>query len=437
MKKDFLWGTATAAVQIEGAYNEDGKSPSLWDALTEGYIANDDNCKVTCDHYHRYKEDIQLMKQIGANSYRFSIAWSRIIPNKDGKVNPKGIKFYSNLIDELLKNGIEPLVTLYHWDMPMWVYNEGGFQSEKFSEYFLQYTKAVVDAFSDRVKFWITFNEPQCFVGGGYETGWQAPYKKADQKTINEVSKGVLLAHGYAAKYIRENAKQKPFIGFAPTANVTEPLTNKESDIQKAYELTISSKRGCTSTGWWSDPIVLGEIPENMDFLTKEDIDIIHQPLDFYGFNVYTPDNAEEVYHAGIFKNALGWIVTDNFMYYAIKFLSKRFNLPILITENGFANVDAISPDGKIHDPQRIIYMQNCISQIKRAVNEGINVIGYTYWSLIDNFEWSRGFDPRFGLIYVDYKNDNKRIIKDSALYFKKLAETNGEDLEFTYNINL
>lgn len=422
LNKNFLWGTATAATQIEGAYNEDGKGLTIWDGLTEGHIRYNENCRVSCDHYHRYKEDVALMKEIGVNSYRFSVSWARIYPSGMDKINERGLKFYIDLVDELVKNGIEPLVTLYHWDMPIWLYDIGGFLNSKFPEYFEAYTKTLINALSDKVRYWITFNEPQCFVSGGYETGWLAPFHKESKCVIERITRNVMLAHGRAVDCIRKYAKTSTRIGFAPTASLIMPKNNSEKEIKNAYDRTFDPSLGVGMGAWWSEPIVAGRIPENMKFLSEEDIKAICRPLDFYAFNIYRPENAHDFYYPGMTRSALGWEVLPECVYWASRFYHERYNLPILVSENGFADNDVVSSDGKVHDTHRSYYIEKHIEQVKMAISEGIPVIGYQYWSLIDNFEWAIGYDARFGLIYVDYRTQ-KRTLKDSAYLYKRMID--------------
>ena len=311
----------------------------------------------------------------------------------------------------------------------MWLYNEGGFLNDKFPELFEKYTETVVNALSDKVGYWITFNEPQCFVSGGYESGWLAPFHKESACVIERITRNVMLAHGRAVKAIRKHAKIKAKIGFAPTASLIMPFSNDEKEIKRAYDMTFDACAGAGRGGWWSEPIVKGVIPDNMKFLSKEDVKTICQPLDFYAFNIYRPENAYEARYDGMPRSALGWEIMPECTYWASKFYYERYGLPILVSENGFANNDFISDDGKVHDPLRTEYIKKHVENIKKAVVEGIEVIGYQYWSLMDNFEWAMGYDARFGLIYVDYKNDCKRTLKDSAYYYKKVALSNGEEL--------
>ncbi len=429
--KNFLWGAATAAFQIEGAYQEDGKGLHIWDALCAGKVKNGENGNVAADHYHRFKEDIALMKEIGLKSYRFSVSWARIFPDATGKINPKGIAFYDALVSELKQAGIEPICTLYHWDLPMWIYERGGWLNEEVSEYFATYTQAVVSALSDRVRYWITFNEPQCFIGVGCQAGNHAPFQQNDVSIVKKMSRNVMLAHGKAVAVIRKFAKQKPMVGFAPTASSYIPFDSSQAEIDRAKSDTFAATNVWTA-GWWADPIVAGAIPEAFaDTITEEDIKIIHAPLDYYAFNLYTASDYAEgennrFVYPGMPRTAMGWVIAPQALYWATKFFYERYGLPILVTENGMANIDSVSCDGKVHDPQRIEYIRTYLSALKKAADEGVPVLGYQYWSLMDNFEWAEGYTPRFGLIYVDYRTQ-KRTLKDSALYYKKVIETNGE----------
>ena len=432
--KDFLWGAASAAHQVEGAYNEDGKTLGIWDALHEGHIKHSENGYEACDHYHRYKEDVALMKKIGLKSYRFSISWPRVMPEK-GIINPQGLAFYSNLVDELVNAGIEPMVTLYHWNLPIWAYNEGGWENEALSDIFVDYVKVVVEKLSDRTKYWLTFNEPQCFIGFGYCYGTHAPFLK-NSKLAGVLSRNVMLAHGKAVKAIRSYAKLKPIIGMAPTGGGLTPLTNDEKGLQKALEGTYTLEPGALSNTWWMDPIILGKIPEPLQkYISDEDIKVICQPLDFFGFNIYGSSNSAEQegvknpeVYPGMPRTSLNWAITPEVLYWLPKFHYERYHLPILITENGMANIDFEMLDGKVHDPQRIDYIHRHLLNLKRVMDEGVPVIGYQYWSLTDNFEWAEGYDQRFGLIYIDYRTQ-KRIMKDSAYYYADIIKTNGVNL--------
>ena len=429
--KNFLWGAAAAAYQIEGAYNEDGKVPGIWDALSDGHVKHGDNGNVACDHYHRFREDIALMKEIGLKSYRFSVSWPRIIVDEKGTVNPKGLQFYVELVNELTSVGIEPMCTLFHWNLPMWAYKMGGWKNEKIADLFADYAAVVVNALSDKVRYWMTINEPQCFVGLGYSQGAHAPFEKNDRDTVAKIMRVVMLAHGKAVNVIRSNAKQTPYIGFAMADTAVLPSSEREEDVKTAYEKTFAS--GSMAFG---DGMVLGKFGGIMQGIVSDaDKEIICQPLDFYGFNCYTGGNfadfsngRNEWVKEGMPRTATDWVVSPEVLYWLPKFLYERYRLPLLVTENGMANLDWVMTDGKVHDPQRIDYMRRYLSCLKRAVNEKIPVIGYQYWSVMDNFEWSEGYDKRFGLIYVDYQTQ-KRIMKDSAYFYAEVIRTNGDNL--------
>lgn len=432
--KEFLWGAASAAYQVEGAYLEDGKGLGIWDALNESKIKHGENGNVACDHYHRYKEDVALMKEIGLKSYRFSVSWPRVMP-EEGRINKKGLEFYKNLVEELVSAGIEPMCTLYHWNLPMWIYEKGGWKCDKVSDYFAEYAEVVVNALSDKVKYWMTINEPQIFIGLGHLTGMHAPFLE-EPENVGYLSRNVMLAHGKAVMAIREHAKKKPLIGMAPTGSVTAPFAEDKESVEKAIELSYKTERFVFDTDYWADSMVLGVVPESLKgILTEEDMKIIHQPLDFFGFNIYNTMNYLDGFgmknpdvYPGLPRTSMDWPITPDALYWAPKLHYERYHLPILITENGMANNDFIMRDGKVHDPQRIDYIHSYLLNLKKAVSEGVPVIGYMYWSVMDNFEWGEGYDKRFGLIYVDYRTQ-KRTLKDSAYYYSEVIKSNGENI--------
>lgn len=432
--KDFLWGGATAAHQIEGAALEDGKTAGIWDALCPEHVAHGENGQIACDHYHRFREDVAMMKQMGLKAYRFSISWPRVIP-EPGRVNEKGLRFYVELVEALVEAGIEPVVTLFHWNLPMWMYNKGGWENPEIAGYFADYVQVVVDALSDKVRWWITLNEPQCFVGVGYHSGRHAPFRR-ETVQIPAIVRNVMMAHGRAVRVIRERAKQPPKIGFAPTGPVVTPASDSPEDVERARLLSYDPNGGIRSNSWWADPIVLGIVPEPLrQAISQEDLKTICQPLDFYAFNVYNSENYAEKpgernpqVWPGMPRTALNWPITPEVIYWASKFHYERYHLPILVSENGMANVDFVMLDGKVHDPQRIDYIHRHLKCLKQAVEEGVPVLGYLYWSVMDNFEWAVGYDARFGLIYVDYRTQ-ERIWKDSAYDYRQIIRTNGEAL--------
>ena len=438
--KDFLWGAASAAYQVEGAYNEDGKGMGIWDALSAGHVKHGDNGNVACDHYHRYKEDVALMKQLGLKAYRFSVSWPRIMP-EEGCINEKGLEFYGNLVDELLAAGIMPMCTLFHWNLPMWIHEQGGWLCDKGSDYFAEYVKIVVEALSDRISVWMTLNEVSTFLGAGYMDGVHAPFEQCKAGTpeakerICALTKNILLAHGKAVRVIREQAILPPEIGIAMDGTLYMPWAETEEEIEKARTATFPEGVSCKAVNWWLEPAVKGKLhPEMERIISTEELGQIHQPLDFMGYNCYKANNYDDDFglnpalYPGIPRTAMDWAITPDALYWAVRFYHERYGLPIMITENGMANVDFVMSDGKIHDQQRIEYLKGYLKGLKRAVDEGYPVIGYLYWSILDNFEWAEGYDKRFGLIYVDYRTQG-RTLKDSALWYAGVIQENGERL--------
>ena len=428
-QKDFLWCVGGAAAQQDGGYLDGGKGLNIWDALSEGHVKNNDNCHVACDHFHKWKEDLQLVKELGVNSYRFSVSLARIYPKDEFTVNEEGVKFYTDLVAELEQLGIEPICTLYHWDMPLWLYERGGWKTQLAVEWFERFTKTIVEAISDKVKYWLTFNEPQIFVGHGYQIGKHAPFEKLSQKELQNISRNVMLAHGRAVRVIKKYAKLSPKIGFASTCDVLLPLDGDDED--KAYLASFAGTRsGVYTPSWWCDPMLAGKKPNGCDWLSEEDLKEIYEPLDFAAYNIYNAQHTEEFKYsyAGMPLTDMGWSITPECMYYSAKFMYRRYGLPIMITENGMANIDFVYEDGKVHDPQRSEYLRTHIRNLKCATDEGVPVIGYSCWSFMDNFEWSEGYGKRFGLVYVDYRTQ-KRIVKDSAYTFRDIIKLNGENL--------
>lgn len=444
--KDFLWGAASAAHQIEGAYLEDGKGMGIWDTFEQetGYIIRNENGNVACDHYHRYREDVAIMKELGLKSYRFSVSWPRVMPEGYGTVNEKGLQFYIDLVNELTEAGIEPMVTLFHWNLPTAIYELGGWENPQVVDWFEQYTDVVTTALGKKVKYWMTFNEPQLFIGAGLNAGVFAPFEKKSTEALMRISKNVYLAHGKAVRIIRKNC-QNSIVGMAPTGEIVIPRDMNAESIERARKLSFSMKKESftSSITWWSDPIFFGKIPEDaqaifgacLPVLTEEEWEIVTEPLDFYGFNIYQGledlDSTEEYgpyAYPGSPKTSMDWNVTPEVLYWSCRFLYERYGKPIMITENGMSSFDWVSLDGKVHDPNRIDFLHRYLRSIKDAVSEGIPVLGYQYWSIMDNFEWINGYDKRFGLVYVDYRTQ-KRTIKDSACWYRDVIATNGEIL--------
>ncbi len=428
----FIWGAASAAAQVEGAYLEDGRCESVWDRAPKGKIKFGETCHEACDHYHRYREDVALMKEIGLRSYRFSVSWARVMP-RAGEINEKGLDFYRSLVAELRAAGIEPMVTLFHWDTPHWMQKMGGWESKKIVKYFSQYVTAVVDALSDKVAWWMTLNEPSCFIMNGYMQGVHAPFKR-HYLALNKMTRNCMLCHGEAVRIIRERAILTPKVGIALATSAYVPDGDSPEQLEHARRRTYEEGLGVLSNSWWLDPILLGKPVRayGIYHTDKKILSKINQRLDFMGINVYTPLNAgtwggdNNLVVQGVPKNNLSWIVDERVMYYTLKFSYERYGLPILITENGMCDNDFPALDGKIHDIGRITFIKKYLQNLNRALGEGIPVLGYNYWSIMDNFEWAEGYDPRFGLIYVDYKTQ-KRTLKDSAFAYREIIESGGK----------
>lgn len=446
--KDFVWGAATSSYQIEGTGRDSGKGQNIWDVFTKepGRVYEGHTGDIACDHYHRFREDVAYMKELGLKGYRFSIDWSRVLPEGTGKVNEKGIDFYNALIDELLEQGIEPYITLYHWELPYEIYKRGGWMNPEIVEWFGQYARLVAERFSDRVKYFFTLNEPQCFVGLGFLQGCHAPGVKAPLRDTFEMAHNALKAHGRAVQMLRAYGKQNVQIGYAPTSGMCYPEKETPKDIEAArkalFALPDDLSNWTWNVSWWSDPVILGKYPEEgmkkyekyLPVITDEDMKLISQPIDFYGQNIYnrrcirmgTDGRPEEVRRpAGFPKTATNWPVTPEALYWGPKFLYERYRKPIYITENGMACHDTVSQDGKVHDPNRIDFLARYLKNLKRAAEE-IDIRGYFQWSLMDNFEWDKGYAERFGIIYVDFETQ-ERIWKDSAYWYRDLIRRNGD----------
>lgn len=449
--KNFLWGTAASAYQIEGRDPNDGKGDHIWNIYERepGHIYENQTGDIACDHIHRFKEDVAIMKKMGLKAYRFSMDWSRLLPEGTGRVNETGVKFYSDLIDELLANGVEPFITMYHWELPYELYKKGGWLNRDIAEWFGEYAKLIAERFSDRVKYFFTLNEPQCFVGLGYLRGEHAPGIKAMLRDTFEMAHNALRAHGRAVQMLRAYAKQPIQVGFAPTCGMCYPETEKPEDIEAARQMMFSmslqpSDNWTWNVAWWSDPVLLGHYPEEglrlyepyLPKITDADMKLISEPLDIYGQNIYNgrcfrmgaDGKPQEVTRLlGAPKTAVGWPVTPECIYWGLKYLDERYHMPMYLTENGMSCHDCISLDGKVHDPNRIDFLARYLKQVKRAASE-IDLRGYFEWTLLDNFEWNKGYAERFGLVYVDFETQ-KRIWKDSAYWYADVVKENGANI--------
>lgn len=446
--KGFMWGTATAAYQVEGAAAEDGRGPSVWDKFSKapGKVFEGHTGDVACDHYHRYKEDVALLKQLGVRSYRMSISWSRVLPEGRGTVNEKGLDFYARLFDELGKAGIEPNVTLFHWDFPQALEAQGGWRNRDVASWFADYATVVVKRFGDRVTMWATQNEPQVYCGLGHLNGTHAPGLKLPNPEYLTVVHNSLRAHGAAVAAIRAAARpdRKPQIGYVSALQVTHPASDKPEDIEAArWGFNRVEKGSPWSNSWYMDPAILGRYPEeglallaaDMPKGFEADLASIKQPLDWMGLNIYTStpwrrrDDGKPAavkFPPGYARSGVDWQpIVPEALYWGPRFAHERYQLPVYITENGLSTRCQMFLDGKVHDPHRVDYIQRVLPELAGAIADGVPVRGYYHWSMLDNFEWADGYKQRFGLVYVDYQS-LRRVPKDSFYAYQKVVASNG-----------
>ncbi|WP_322907735.1 GH1 family beta-glucosidase [Paenibacillus campi] len=434
----FRWGTATASYQIEGAYEEGGRGLSIWDtfAHTPGNVYDGHNGNIATDSYHRYEEDIALMKQLGIDTYRFSIAWPRIIPDGDGEINREGIDFYHRFVDKLLEAGIEPFCTLYHWDLPQTLQDDGGWENRRTIDAFVKYAEVMFREFSAKIKLWLTFNEPWCIAFLSNLEGKHAPGNTDLQIALN-VGHNLLVAHGHAVKLFRQISPTDGQIGIAPNVAWAVPYSKSEAD-RAACNRNIE-----VYADWFLDPVYKGSYPQSLYDWFKAagatppvqagDMDIIAQPIDLIGINYYHPTvnryNPKAGYlHSepidmGLFKTDIGWPIDSTGLYDVIHYLQKYGNIDIYITENGACINDGVQ-NGIVNDTVRISYLQQHIAQVHRVINDGIQLKGYMAWSLMDNFEWAEGYRMRFGLIHVDFRTQ-VRTPKESFYWYQNVVRNN------------
>ena len=427
----FTWGVSTSSYQIEGAANEGGRGPSIWDTFSRipGAVANADNGDIACDHYHRYNEDLDLMKWLGVGAYHFSIAWPRVIPTGSGPLNKVGMDFYDRLIDGALERGITPWPTLYHWDLPQALQDKGGWNNRECAHWFAEYSYLMAEAFSDRVKNWVTINEPFCSAWLGHLYGVMAPGIKDLQTGVN-ASHHLLLGHGLAVRAIREAASD---VKVGITLNFTPAITIGDSEEdQRAVQLADGF-----DNRWFGDPVFKASYPQDIvSAFNKEvpihagDMQIISTPVDFLGLNYYfrqtvaydssaQPLPYKQVIAPNVERTGMGWEVHAETFTDLLTRINKDYApKEIFITENGSAWDDEVV-DGKVDDPNRVRYLERHIDAMFDAKKQGVPISGYFAWSLMDNYEWAYGYAKRFGLIYIDYPTQ-KRIPKTSAYYYRE-----------------
>jgi beta-glucosidase len=452
----FVWGTATAAYQIEGAVAEGGRTPSIWDTYshTPGRVQDGDTGDIAVDHYHRYREDVALMRDLGVRAYRFSVSWPRIIPGGTGAVNAVGVDFYSRLVDELLGAGITPVATLYHWDLPQELEDAGGWANRETSYRFAEYARVVAEALGDRVSTWTTLNEPWCSAFLGYGSGVHAPGETDSAKALSAVHH-LLLGHGLAIRELRSALPATAKVSITLNPAMARPATDNPLDIVAASKIDGLQNR------IWLDPLFKGEYPADVREFTSEvtdwsyvhegDLDIISTPIDILGVNYYNPvivghyaggergradghgDGSGETWPgcsdvqffdlAGR-HTAMGWPVDASGLRELLVRLHADYAMPMMITENGSAFEDIVEADGAIHDPDRTLYLQEHFVAAHQAITDGVDLRGYFVWSLLDNFEWAYGYSKRFGIVRVDL-DTQVRTPKDSARFYTSVVDNN------------
>ena len=455
---NFLWGSATASYQVEGAANEDGRTPSIWDtfAHTPGKVFAGDTGDVACDHYHRWREDIELMSELGLGAYRFSISWSRVQPTGRGPAVQRGLDFYRRLVDGLLEKNITPVITLYHWDLPQHLEDTGGWPERETAERYAEYARIVGEALGDRVKMWTTLNEPFCSAFLGYGSGVHAPGRH-EPEAVLKAAHHLNLAHGLGVQALRSVLPRDAQIGVSLNPGVVRPRTDAPADLDAARRIDALHTR------IFSDPMLHGGYPADLredtarvsdwSFLRPGDEATIHQEIEFLGLNYYTPtvvsgpSGAERVagndghgvspysqwvgsedveFHPGPGERTdMGWVIDPTGLTdLLLRFHREAPNLALYITENGAAFEDKPDASGAVHDPERIAYLHGHLAAVHKAIQQGADVRGYYVWSLLDNFEWAYGYSKRFGVVHVDFET-LQRTPKSSARWYASVASSN------------
>jgi beta-glucosidase len=444
----FTWGAATAAYQIEGAAHVDGRGQSVWDTFshTPGRVRGGDTGDIACDSYHRFREDVALLKSFGLNAYRFSVSWPRVQPGGSGAANQRGLDYYRALLDELAEHDIAPAVTLYHWDLPQELQDAGGWATRDTAQRFADYAGIVVDALGDRVARWITLNEPQVVSENGYRTGRHAP-GLFDNEAATATTHHLLLGHGLAAQRLRAGGAAE--VGITLDMHPVRVLGDSEA-LERARQITDAELNGL-----YLDPLLYGRYPAAASaeltppesLILDGDMSTINQPLDFLGVNYYSPiilragDPAdlrrnEEPARGGVpgvvgyrpeslERTPMGWLIDPDGLHELLLRLSAEApGLPLYIFENGCAAEDYVNPEGSVDDVERISYLHKHLYAAARAIKDGVNLAGYYVWSLLDNFEWGWGYQKRFGIVFVDF-GTQRRIPKSSAGFYSEVARTN------------
>jgi beta-glucosidase len=436
--QNFVWGTATSAYQVEGAWNADGKGPSIWDEFVRrrGNVKNGDTADVACDHYSKYKEDIELIKELGVKAYRFSVSWPRILPEGVGNKNQRGIDFYKKIVDELLEAGIIPFVTLYHWDLPLMLQDRGGWMNRDITGWFSDYVETIVASFAGNVKNYIIINEPSVIAYVGHYQGVHAPGIQS-KRAYFATSHHLNICHGNSIEIIKQICPQAK-TGSTFTHFPIRPATSHDADVNAARLMEAVWSKA------YLDPIFLGEYPALLiddfsEFIQGDDLKQINRPGDFMGVNHYSPDygkiDSSDAFGAVLdyahdSKSALvddhhtdlGWIIEPEALHETLISIKERYHSPIIyITEGGCAYNDGPGKDGRVLDYRRIKYYESYLAEVSKAMKEGVDIRGYFAWSFLDNFEWGEGYSARFGLVYVDFANQLQRIPKESYYWYQNL----------------
>lgn len=441
----FVWGSATASYQIEGAWQEEGKGESIWDRFshTPGKIADGSTGDVACDHYHRWQDDVAMMDRLNLQAYRFSVAWPRILPQGRGAVNQPGLDFYSRLVDGLLEKGITPYVTLYHWDLPQALQDRGGWPARATAEAFVEYADLVSRHLGDRVQNWITHNEPWCISILSHQIGEDAPGWH-DTEAAVRAAHHVLLSHGWAVPVIRRNSPSSE-VGITLNFTVSEPASRSAADLAQARIFDGTFNR------WFVDPIYgrgypadiaayyAPSLPDGVNFIEPGDMEAIAVSTDFLGVNYYSravlrdesvADNLPQTTFADLPQTEMDWEVYPHGLYKLLNRLYFDYEPPkLIVTENGCSYSDGPDADGRVPDERRRLYLRDHFAAAHRAIENGVPLAGYFVWSLMDNFEWAKGYQQRFGMVWVDYETQ-ARIPKDSALWYSDVISANGFDPE-------
>ena len=452
--EDFVWGVATAAYQIEGSAGDDGRGVSVWDTFARqpGRVRNGDTGDVAADHYRRWRDDVKLMRELGLSAYRFSIAWPRVQPDGSGSANARGLDFYRELVDALLEEGIEPFVTLYHWDLPQALQDVGGWPARATAERFADYASLVFDALGDRVRYWATLNEPWCSAFLGYGSGVHAPGVRDGQKAVAAVHH-LLLAHGLAVEAMRAVARPEVQLGIVLNLEPRRPASDDPADVAAARLADGMLNR------IFLDPLFAGGYPADVLEHLEPHVDLTHiregdartiaAPIDLLGVNYYRPmtvaargrepargagaafatwpgEEAIDVHGDGGPTTAMGWPVdATGLEEFLVRLRDEYTSLPLYVTENGAAYDDYPDSNGYVEDVERVAYLAGHLRAAHRALDAGVNLRGYFVWSLLDNFEWAEGYGRRFGIVYVDYETQ-RRVPKQSALWYSAVIVANG-----------